>query len=434
MNLLYKNTKRLPLKLMTIILVYAVSNSAIAHFSPEQLANIEIASYQPSPVPDRIVMTLAGDPATERAVNWRTNNDVEPALAQIAISDGSPTQEERAVTVIGNTESLSFSEYRSFHHSVHFTGLDPDTLYVYRVGDGQVWSEWMQFRTAKDTVSPFKFIYLGDAQNDLKSRWSRVIRQAYSDMPKADFILHAGDLVNDANNDQEWGQWFYATGWIYGSIPSIATPGNHEYDDRKLAKQWQPHFTFPKNGPNTPRLSETVYYLDYQGVRFISLDTGSMDSDPLVSTLQQSKWLQEVLEHNPNQWTIIFHHHPMRAATKSRSGHILLNLFFRQIYERYNVDLVLQGHDHAYARGESVSYFGNWAGRQSPMYVVSVSGPKMYEGGASWPAVGGKNTQLYQLIELDGNQLKYQSYRADGVLFDEFKITKNEDGLRTIEP
>lgn len=407
--------------------------TAAAHYTTQELQQIEVDQYRPSPVPDRIIMTLVGDPATERAVNWRTNTKVASPLAQITISDGGPNQAERAVNVMGSSEALSFAEYESLHHSVHFTNLTPNTKYLYRVGDGQLWSEWMQFTTAKDTVAPFKFIYFGDAQNDLKSRWSRVIRQAYSDMPKADFILHAGDLVNDAESDQEWGQWFYSAGWIYGSIPSIATPGNHEYDDRRLSKQWQPHFSFPQNGPNSERLSETVYYVDYQGVRFISLDTAAMDSNPFVSTLQQSQWLEEVLENNPNQWTIIFHHHPMLAATRSRTGHILLNIFFRHLYERYNVDLVLQGHDHAYARGESLSPFGNWENRQSPVYVVSVSGPKMYEGGARWPLVSGRDTQLYQLIHVDGNQLNYQSYQADGLLFDEFTIRKDENGNRTVE-
>ena len=32
--------------------------------------------------------------------------------------------------------------------------------------------------------------------------------------PQARFLIHAGDLVNDANSDQEWGEWFHAGGWI----------------------------------------------------------------------------------------------------------------------------------------------------------------------------------------------------------------------------
>src|SRR5690606_31850231 len=115
------------------------------------------------------------------------------------------------------------------YHSATFTGLKPNTLYAYRVGDGEkLWSEWFQFRTASDTPAPVQFIYVGDAQTNLKSLWSRVIRQAYSDAPKATFLLHAGDLVNRGDADAEWGEWFYSLGWMSGSVPNIAVPGKHE--------------------------------------------------------------------------------------------------------------------------------------------------------------------------------------------------------------
>ena len=69
-------------------------------------------------------------------------------------------------------------------------------------------------------------MYFGDAQNELKSQWSRVVRQAYRDAPKASFLLHAGDLVNTADSDADWGEWFYASGFIHRMVPCIA-PSNY---------------------------------------------------------------------------------------------------------------------------------------------------------------------------------------------------------------
>jgi hypothetical protein len=44
------------------------------------------------------------------------------------------------------------------HHGVTFTGLRPGTLYAYRVGGGDTWSEWFQFRTASPPPSsPSRF-------------------------------------------------------------------------------------------------------------------------------------------------------------------------------------------------------------------------------------------------------------------------------------
>lgn len=407
---------------------------AMGQFNDKTLQEIEIATYQPSPVPDRIILNLCGDPARQIAVNWRTDNNNNKPFAQIATADGSPNQESNATTIEGITSSLKMKDYISYHHSVRLEKLTPGTKYIYRVGDGQLWSEWMHFTTSKDDQSAFSFIYFGDAQNDLKSHWSRVIREAYSDMPRASFILHAGDLVDEYNNDQEWGQWFYAAGWINGSIPSIATPGNHEYRGLDLlSPQWRPHFAFPENGPTgeyQEKLKETVYYIDYQGTRIICLNTQAMTRK---IALAQQRWLEKLLSHNLNRWTIIFHHHPMFASANNRAGHAQLNLFFKELYEKHQVDLVLQGHDHSYARGEKISIKGKAKEYQSPVYVVSVSGPKMYQGGAVWADVTASNLQLYQLIHVNSKQIEFSSYRADGVLYDSFLITKDANGMRKIE-
>ena len=61
--------------------------------------------------------------------------------------------------------------------------LRPGTLYAYRVGNGKVWSEWFQFRTASQTPQAFSFIYLGDAQKNIYSLWSRTVRAAILEAP-----------------------------------------------------------------------------------------------------------------------------------------------------------------------------------------------------------------------------------------------------------
>ena len=205
-------------------------------------------------------------------------------------------------------------------HTVVFEGLEPGADYLYRVGDGVNWSEWIRFTTAKDEPAPFSFIYFGDAQNDLKAHWSRVIRQAYSDAPQAKFLLHAGDLINRGDADAEWGEWFRAGGWVNAMMPTLATPGNHEYgrslsEGRGLSEHWRPQFAFPENGPEG--LEESVYFVDYQGVRFVSLNSNEQQEE-------QVEWLRRVLADNPNRWTILTFHHPIYSAAKGRDNTDLL--------------------------------------------------------------------------------------------------------------
>ncbi len=384
--------------------------------------------YPPSKVPDRIILTWSDDPATTQSVTWRTDLTVDMAWAEIAETEASPAFVDKAVKVTATTETLTTDLNAANFHSVTFTSLKPNTQYAYRVGNGTYFSEWFHFRTANDQSAPFSFMYFGDAQNDLKSLWARCIRQGYSTKPNIDFLLHAGDLVNRANSDKEWGEWFYSGGWIYGMRSNIATPGNHEYyrdgDDRKLSTHWKPTFTLPTNGPEN--LEETVYYIDYQETRIISLNTTPSFGDETILNAQKD-WLETVLKDNPNRWTIVTHHHPIYSTAGTRDNPEI-RAAFQPIFEKHGVDLVLQGHDHTYGRGYNLAYGENHKDK-GPIYVVSVSGPKMYNlSFGEWMERAASNTQLYQIISVDERVIHYEAYTTTGQLYDAFELKKKNNG------
>ena len=199
----------------------------------------EVALHRPGLLPDRIVLTWNGDPAKSQCVTWRTDTSVTKAFAEITIAEGGPTFEKKAKRIPATTQRLDTDTNSAHCHTVTFSELTPATKYIYRVGDGTNWSEWIQFRTAHTEAEPFSFIYFGDAQNNLRQHWSRVIREAYSDAPKARFMIHTGDLVNNSLRDAEWGEWFQAGGWMNAMVPSLPVIGNHEYvkDPKDAAKQ-----------------------------------------------------------------------------------------------------------------------------------------------------------------------------------------------------
>lgn len=393
------------------------------------LLNAQVTDpYPPSPTPDRVMLNWSDDPATTISITWRTDVSVIGAFAQIAPATADPGFRLNTDTIFAFTETLKSNRNVARYHSVTFKDLKPETKYAYRVGDGKYFSEWFHFTTASAKSKPFSFIYFGDAQNEVKSMWSRCIREAILTAPDFDFLLHAGDLINVANNDEEWGGWFEAGGWIYGSKPSIATPGNHEYyrygEERLLSDQWRPTFTLPQNGPKG--LEETVYYIDYQDVRIISLNTMPMLRDDKVLA-DQFKWLEKVLRDNDQKWTIITQHHPIYSTAMGRDNDKLRENF-QPLYEKYNVDLVLQGHDHTYGRGHNMA-FGSKHDHLGPAYVVSVSGPKMYNlNFEDWLERVASNTQLYQIIEVDGNTLNFKAYTAIGELYDAFELKKRSNG------
>jgi len=391
-------------------------------------AKTHAQDFKPGHFPDRVILTWTADPATSQTVNWRTDTTIKASKAQIKAEDSNPALEqsitsyEATSTLLGSGNNYEIAKY----HHVTFANLKPETVYAYRVGSGEHWSEWFQFTTASVKNKPFSFIYLGDAQNDIRSKWSRVIRKAFSHQPDARFIIHAGDLINRSNNDQEWGEWHYGGGFINGMIPSLPAPGNHEYvrdDKRKLVldPHWGVQYTFAGNGPKG--LEESVYYVDYQDMRIISLDSQMIILDE-ASAKAEYEWLEKVLKENKKRWTVITFHHPIFSTAKSRDNKEFRERF-KPLFDQYHVDLVLQGHDHTYSRGQNLPR--GLSGREvnGPVYLVSVAGPKMYQvDGAKWMDVSLENTQLFQVIHVDGANLKFEAYKTSGELFDAFSLKK----------
>jgi 3',5'-cyclic AMP phosphodiesterase CpdA len=392
-------------------------------------------AHAPLPLPDRVVLTWAGDPANSQAVTWRTDTSIVRAVAEIAIA-GNYGPKMKARGVPASTEPFTSDIGEAHYHSVNFTNLKPATLYAYRVGDGVNWTEWFHFRTASKEELPFSFIYFGDAQTDLKTHWSRVFREAFRDAPRAAFTLHAGDLINRANRDVEWGEWFGAPAWVNATIPVVPSPGNHEHfvdeDNHKartLTRHWRPQFTLPVQNPPAG-LEETCYFFDYQGARIISLDSNKKQSE-------QVAWLRGVLSRDPRRWTIVTFHHPIFSPAKNRDNPTLRELW-KPVFDEFKVDLVLTGHDHTYARSGDVSakvgihnlpsgYSQSYDPKIGTVYVVSVSGPKMYPPDPSRNTFAvrvAKDTQLYQIVHVTAEELRYEARTATGERYDAFMLKK----------
>ena len=377
--------------------------------------------------PKRVVLTLTENPATSQAVTWRTISKVSNPQAEFTLSTGFVDFDRDAEGVDAVTEIVKLDNKKIvYQHSVVFKSLKPNMVYAYRVGDGEHWSEWNQFKTASHKFEPFKFVYLGDVQNDIKSMCSRVFRSAYAKAPDARFWLIAGDLVNHGNDDEEWSEIFYSLGWISRMTPLMLLPGNHEYIsylsiDKKVYKLnnlWRPQFTLPENGPKS--LEETSYFIDYQGVRFVMLNGNE-------KLEEQTIWLDSILAQEPQRWTIVSIHQPFYSTGANRNNPHLRELFI-PIFDKYSVDLVLQGHDHTYGRTYKLRNGAKVDDEEKgTVYIVSVCGPKVYTVNKRFEDLMVRistGRQLYQVISLDENLLKYESFTATGELYDSFELHK----------
>lgn len=227
-------------------------------------------------------------------------------------------------------------------------------------------------------------------------------------------------------------------------MPSVPVSGNHEYGGlkvdgqkkgRQLAIQWRPQFTLPVEEDLPDDLAETVYTIVYQGVRIIALNSNrGLDA--------QAKWLEKVLQANRCQWKIVTLHHPIFSSGAKRDN-AANRALLKPILDKYKVDLVLQGHDHTYARGHTPVRMSDTVSPEiTSLYVNSVSGPKMYQfredGWKIYERDGvvldrkAEGTPFFQVIDVNGDWLMYRAYMANGQLYDEVRLKKLPDGTKEL--
>jgi acid phosphatase type 7 len=377
--------------------------------------------------PQRIMLNLTDEPSASIAVTWRTQSEIKQPQVRIAKSTGWTEFENNISTNRAKTEKVILLDSTEvFHYSIVIRDLLPNTLYVYSVGGDSVWSEWNQFRTAKGENASFVFTYFGDMQHDVKKFGSRVFHKALSVSPNSNFWLFSGDLLDRAEYDYQWDEFFQAANFVTTVMPCVLAAGNHEYADTEingvevenLAELWRNHITQPTS--EIVGLEETVFSFIYQGVRFIELNGNERLEE-------QSKWLEKVLVENKSLWTIVTVHQPIYSMGKKRDQRKTKNAFMH-LFDKYNVDLVLQGHDHVYARTHKLKNDKIVSDFESgTVYISSNSGSDDYNTQSINTHLTIKHSnkaQLFQVISINQNRLQMNTYTATGELFDSFELIK----------
>ncbi len=416
---------------------------------PSTGGDFPLSLQTPGKVPERIILGFVSDPARSLAVTWRTSLAVETPRAEIAPAGPTADFQKDARSVPAATSKLDLAKgANAYHYRAIFEGLSPETTYAYRVGDGAVWSEWSHFRTASAASKPFRFLALGDAQDGLKSLWSRAVRGAYAHAPDARFILSVGDITSDGWDDARWSEFAYALGFIGTTMPFLATPGNHDLhrpptDPEKgtvvgVQPTWRAHLTAPGNGPKGfETLRDTVWSLDYQGVRFLSLEANVYAEENFSESVKkllydaQPAWLEEQLKNNPNRWTVVIMHNPLYMVAKAVDFEELRKVFL-PIFDRYHVDLVLAGHNHRYGRTPKLAG-GRIVDPKAPgtVYTIMTSGPKTHVKNPQFDdlmAVTLDASQMYQVVDVGPDRLRYEAWNVVGTLVDSFELRKDGAG------
>jgi len=372
--------------------------------------------------PDQVVLTWSDDPRTTQAIQWRTSTAVMDGMIRHRRMDmGEDHPYEQTVAAVTRLRDPYLVNDPVVHRlAAVLRELEPGTAYTYTVGSATAdrWSEPRAFTTAPAEEVAFSFIYMGDVQAGMDS-WGTLVHAAFARHPHAAFHLIAGDLVNRGNQRDDWDDFFYNSRDIYDRRQLVPALGNHEYQGPFGPWMYHRIFTLPENGPmRVP--GERSYSFRYSNALFVVLDS----NQPVDI---QTEWLEEQLAGSDAVWKFVCHHHPSYSSKGERDNREVRK-GFGGLYDKYHVDLVMQGHDHAYLRTHPMRGEERASSTaEGTVYILSNAGGKMYQQDLrDYTDVGYTNLSMYQVLDIaiEGHQLTYRAYEGDGRLRDEFVIQK----------
>lgn len=352
----------------------------------------------------RLTVTFNGDTKTEKGFTWYTNQGSAGTDVEIIESKGEKEPKfDGAMKFTGEfAKSSSNPEY--VMHKAKATGLKPGTEYQFRVGDASLglWSDVGTFKTA-DEDGKFTFIDLADpqAKTEVEAELSaNTLETAQETTGDHDFIMINGDVVDTGSKEEQWGWVLDAADNTTFSTTLMAVPGNHEEDKMSFIE----HFNLKT--PEGSSVETGAYYsYDYENTHFVCVNNNEDSKEFRNFSKEQIEWIKkDVAEAKKNEkidWVIlVMHKGPYTTSNHATDDDIMkengVRTFFPQLMTETGVDLVLQGHDHIYARslpikngeavqptveteevdGNKVEYTVNPEGT---IYMIpATAGPKVY--------------------------------------------------------
>ncbi|KAE9607950.1 hypothetical protein Lal_00003681 [Lupinus albus] len=264
-------------------------------------------------------------------------------------------------------------------HHVRLTGLRPNTLYQYRCGDPSLseMSDIHYFRTMPDSGPksyPSRIAVVGDM--GLTYNTTSTVNHMISNHP--DLILLVGDacyanlyLTNGTGSDcyscsfndtpihetyqPRWDFWGRYMEPLISNVPIMVVEGNHEIEEQaenQTFVAYSSRFAFPSE---ESRSFSTLYYsFNAGGIHFIML--GSYISQDKSG--EQYKWLERDLasvDREITPWLVAIWHTPWYSTYKAHYREAeCMRVAMEDILYKYGLDIVFNGHVHAYERSNRV--------------------------------------------------------------------------------
>lgn len=334
-------------KLVSIITAAAVLICSAA-FSAGAVRNYDewVQSWENLDRSNGYIMLTPG--ADRTYVNFSWQGDFQHPQATLFVSSNADMSGAVSLDV-----ERSFSLF-GFEWSFRATasGLKADSTYYYQYTANAEKSETYSFRTGSEDNTRILFVtdsQIGRSRGEQEEiykndtyGWTSTLESAFENHGGIDFILSAGDQVEDAYSEEQYSMFESAP--LLRSCPVAAAVGNHEF----YTPNYSSHFNNPNSGTKVPFRwpCGNGYYFSYNNILFIVADSNNF------SASSQDKIFSAACKAYPDaKWRVVLMHHSPYSANSSRDIASVLSMGFLAPYiDKYGIDLCLSGHDHYYSR------------------------------------------------------------------------------------
>ena len=358
--------------------------------------NEAIANLQVKQMPYNQIATIYGDPATHMGFCWFTNGGITEGKVQL-IAKANATAEDFetcdcVITVNAQTKSTSLhytpiqasespkydictaaglprnTKFDYVSHKAQATELTPGTVYSWRVGFGEYWSEIAQFVTKDANQGDFSFLYMSDSHIQDYEYINEAYKCAYAvakNEPDAKFCLFPGDFVDtggDTNSEWQWEQWFDGSMRpALNKMTFVPTDGNHD-DSKSLNYDY--HFntdwSFASMAETKPQFQGITYSFVYGDVLFLVYSLQDWWKAPGTTeeglqspylSVDVRNWFLDQIEKYPNtKYRVTVSHKNIFSGAGHHTDDEcpLIRNMMLPIFKECEIDLAIQGHDHCY--------------------------------------------------------------------------------------
>ena len=333
-----------------------------------------------APPVEGLHLTFGPDPATQMVVSWTTHSSVRRPRVSFGTLDGG---HGRVVEADTTTYVDGVSKQEIYAHHATLTGLKPGAYYTYAALHDGGRPDAGTFQTAGRGRFPFTFTSFGDQsvpqvtwQPDGKGGFTVALNanntpanaDIVSGIEQVDPLFHLlnGDLCYanlDPDRPRTWNAFFANNTRSARYRAWMPAAGNHENEKGNGPigyGAYQTYFKLPGNGADA-EFSGLWYAFSVGSVRVISLNNDDValqdGGDTYVSGYSggaQKKWLENQLAKARSSkdidWIVVCMHQVIISSSDANGSDVGIRAQWGPLFDKYEVDLVVCGHEHDYER------------------------------------------------------------------------------------